>query len=386
MARPPARSPGPVDPLRSVPADALLAAATRAGAWAGVTRLADLTRLDRLGLPVWQAVRPLSRALSVHQGRGATDADARLGALLEAVESHAAETFDGDGPTCAFHALSAGERARTLSDFARPPAAPDPGRPRRWVEAHLLASDRALFVPFDSVSLDFTRGLPTDLDRASNGVATGLSRAEAVATALHELIERDAVTELRAAGLLACTAATLRLDTVPFDWFAEWRDRLARAGVAMRICLAPSLTGTPVFTCALDDPGKEGAPYRAIMGQGAHPSPGVALFKALSEAIQARATFIAGARDDLPAAEYRRRDAAVVVAMGLPLPAAMKGVEWGAVAPGPAGAGPVADALIRAGYPEIAAVDLAEVEGFTVVRAFALGLGSLVRRRRPAAP
>ena len=28
---------------------------------AGVTRLADLTGLDRLGVPVWQAVRPWSR-------------------------------------------------------------------------------------------------------------------------------------------------------------------------------------------------------------------------------------------------------------------------------------------------------------------------------------
>ena len=85
---------GPVDPARSVAATQILPIALRAAEKAGVTRLADVTRLDRLGLPVWQAVRPMSRAVSVHQGKGATDADAKVGALLEGVESHAAETFE----------------------------------------------------------------------------------------------------------------------------------------------------------------------------------------------------------------------------------------------------------------------------------------------------
>ncbi|MEV6575650.1 hypothetical protein [Streptomyces sp. NPDC051577] len=38
----------------------------------GVTRVADLTGLDCIGLPVWTAIRPASLTLSTSQGKGAT--------------------------------------------------------------------------------------------------------------------------------------------------------------------------------------------------------------------------------------------------------------------------------------------------------------------------
>src|SRR5688500_7273953 len=109
---------GPSDPTRAARAGQLLPIARAAAEQAGVTRLADVTRLDRIGLPVWQAVRPMSRALSVHQGKGATDADAQVGALLEAVESHAAETFETPAMVCPFNAIPEERRAPMLEDFA----------------------------------------------------------------------------------------------------------------------------------------------------------------------------------------------------------------------------------------------------------------------------
>ena len=44
----------------------------------GVTRLADVTDLDRLGVPVFQAVRPWGLSLSVHQGKGLTSESAQM--------------------------------------------------------------------------------------------------------------------------------------------------------------------------------------------------------------------------------------------------------------------------------------------------------------------
>lgn len=38
----------------------------------GVSRVADVTGLDRIGIPVAIAVRPLARSLSVSQGKGCT--------------------------------------------------------------------------------------------------------------------------------------------------------------------------------------------------------------------------------------------------------------------------------------------------------------------------
>src|SRR5207249_2958495 len=60
----------------------------------GITRLADVTGLDRIGLPVFQAIRPLSRSVSVAQGKGLTADAARASALMEAVETWHAERID----------------------------------------------------------------------------------------------------------------------------------------------------------------------------------------------------------------------------------------------------------------------------------------------------
>ena len=326
----------------------------------------------------------MSRALSVHQGKGATHADAQLGAMLEAVESDAAERFDAEGPVCSFAELPERERAPCVADFAadraRPPAADSP---LRWVEAEDLLAGGSLHLPFDLVSLDFTRAIPSALDRASNGVATGASRDEAIATALCELIERDSVTEWRAEGLLERMTSTIDPDSVPFGWFRRLEERIAQAGASLRCYRVPSPTGAPVFAAEINDLGKDGRPYRAIHGGGCHPIPEIALFKALAEAVQGRATYVAGARDDMLPSHYRfLADSGVTIAFGLPLPPGMDGVDFATVAPGPAGAEGLAEALARAGYGRIAVIDLARPHGFAVVRAFVCGLASLTRRRR----
>ncbi len=374
--------PAPRDPLRARQAEALLPRALAAGAAAGVTRLADVTRLDRIGLPVWQAVRPMSRALSVHQGKGGCDSEAKLGALLEAVESHCAEGYDGPGPTCRFDQLAEGERPPSLADFAAHRSKPPPAGARyRWAEASDFLGGGRLHLPFEVASLDFTRSVPSRFDRASNGVATGSRADEALSAALHELVERDAVNEWQALGLVERTASQVRPRSVPFDWFHYWIERLAAAGVAARFYHVPSLTGSPLFLCELRDEGKDCAPYRCMSGRGCHPEPEIALFKALAEAIQGRATYIAGAREDIMPF-YRASGREIPVPFGLPLGAGLRGEDFGAVAPGPGTPAALAEALARAGFPSIAVLPLAVVEGFHVVRAFVYGLGSMTRRRR----
>lgn len=377
---------GPSDPTRSADTGVLLRRARAAAAEAGVTRLADITRLDRLGLPVWQAIRPMSRALSVHQGKGATDDSARIGALLEAVESDAAERFDAEGPVCRFDQLPPEERAPCLDDLARHrDRPPTPDQAHRWVAGQRLGAGGTIHLPFDLVSLDLTRAVPSAFDRSSNGVATGSTHNEAITAALHEFIERDAVTEWQADGLLAAMTAVLDLDSVPFAWLAVWRERIARAGAWLQVYRVPTLTGTPLFACEINDSGKDNVVYRAVQGRGCHALPEIALFKALAEALQARLTLIAGSRDDQLPSAYRRETPGAVLAFAPPLPADAPAVHWNEIAPGPDGPVPIAAALAEAGYPDIAWLELAAPQGLSVVRVFACGLGSMRRRRRPPA-
>ncbi|WP_114952605.1 YcaO-like family protein [Sphingosinicella terrae] len=379
-----ARPLGPADPLRVASARDLLPSAGRAGGWAGVSRLAELTRLDRLGLPVWQAVRPMGRALSVHQGKGATDDDARLGALLEAVESHAAESYQAEGPICRLHELPARERAADIGDFAADRNRPPPAdQPHRWVAARDLRSGGTLHLPFDLVSLDLTRAVPSPFDRASNGIGAGGSVEEAATVALQELIERDAVTEWQAQGLVPRMRSTIDPETITYGWFGAWRQRLSDAAVAARFYRVPSLTGAPVVVCELGDLGKSAAALRTANGRACHPDPEIALFKALAEAMQGRATYIAGSRDDLLPSDYQvPAGEGIRVAFGLPPPPGMALVDWAETRPGPRGLEGIVGALTAAGCDRIALVELARPEGLAVVRAFVCGLASIRRRRR----
>src|SRR3989338_8482029 len=53
----------------------------------GVTRVADVTGMDKVGIPVITCIRPYSKNISVSQGKGLTFELAQISAMMEAVES-----------------------------------------------------------------------------------------------------------------------------------------------------------------------------------------------------------------------------------------------------------------------------------------------------------
>ena len=57
----------------------------------GITRLGNVTGLDRIGIPVTVSVRPNSRSVSVSQGKGLGLSQALASALMEAIELFHAE-------------------------------------------------------------------------------------------------------------------------------------------------------------------------------------------------------------------------------------------------------------------------------------------------------
>src|SRR5688500_3384005 len=71
---------------RAQPPAATLELAGVAAAKVGVTRVADITRLDTIGIPTYQAIRPTSRTLAVSQGKGVVPELAKLSAMMEAIE------------------------------------------------------------------------------------------------------------------------------------------------------------------------------------------------------------------------------------------------------------------------------------------------------------
>ena len=57
----------------------------------GITRVADVTYLDCVGVPVVMVSRPNARSVSVSQGKGSTVAAAKVSGLMESIEGFHAE-------------------------------------------------------------------------------------------------------------------------------------------------------------------------------------------------------------------------------------------------------------------------------------------------------
>src|SRR5262245_13446443 len=65
----------------------------------GITRLADITGLDRVGIPTYSAVRPTHRrsSVTVTCGKGMRPIDAKVGAVMESLEYNVGEPDDTRG-------------------------------------------------------------------------------------------------------------------------------------------------------------------------------------------------------------------------------------------------------------------------------------------------
>jgi len=267
----------------------------------GITRLADITGLDGLGVPVAQAVRPAAVTVAVSQGKGATRDAALVSAAMEAIELHHAEdAVPAPARTCPAAVLELGYE---LGSLEMGPGSLVTGHTvLDWIEARGAVTGNRFLVPRDLVWLgqrtcgDWRIAM---ISGTSNGLAAGNTRAEAVAHACYELAERDA-----GAALAATPAAERRfldLGTVPGGWCAELVARIEAAGAWLEVAAAPGRFSLPGFAAYLWS--EESAAMLAV-GAGTHADPAIALSRAITEAAQSRLTVIAGARDDISGRLY----------------------------------------------------------------------------------
>lgn len=363
---------------RDRPDPFFLTAVRHAARRCGVTRLADVTGLDRIGLPVWQAVRPASRALSVHQGKALSVAAAQLGALCEAIESHCAEQVEADGPICAVSALPTTQRPADPTDFLMNRSRhPDWDEPVPWSTAVDLITDCQLFLPHAFVSLDLRFGVPSRWERSSNGLGAGPDEAHALATALFELIERDALARWNAAGQVARLASRIEPETIPFDWFQTWRARIADLGGEVDVFAIKTVTGAPAFRCTIGGDAAFGIARRLAVGCACHADGALALVKAFAEAVQTRLTLIAGVRDDLLFRHYLAANDPGAPGGWPP------GQTWRDTNDLADPIGETVDRLAERGYRQIAVKRLdRNLDGVVVIKAFVPGLGLEGRSRR----
>lgn len=272
----------------------------------GITRLANVTGLDRIGLPVALATRPNSRSVAVSQGKGTSLAAAKVSALMEGIELWHAENL-----VRPLIFASRGELERHYS-AVNVERLPRPARSRysddlrlHWIEGTDLVSRRQMHVPYQMVHANYTHPLEPGhgcFATSTNGLASGNNTLEAVCHAICEVIERDAVTLWHHLPALRRASTMLDPATIDCPVCNGILNAIREAELEVALWDVTSDLGIATIHCLITD----AADPQGHMGLGSatHTDRKVALAKALLEAVQTRMNYITGARDDLGFEEF----------------------------------------------------------------------------------
>lgn len=278
----------------------------------GITRLSNITGLDVVGVPVWVAIRPNSRSLATSQGKGLTHVAAKASALMESVESWHAENIEA--PVRVDSPWSLGKKVpilqyQRLCHYEESPPRAD--QPIAWVEGYDLLQESPCWVPMECVSTNYVGSTryrsATTFMQSSNGLAGGNEVLEAITHALTELVERDSIHHADDAMRKFDPTRRVRIETIDDLGCRSVIEQLQRSGVAVAAFDLSSDLGIPVYGCSIvdEDDAVRWRPLPPFNGYGCHLSPGIAMLRALTEAVQSRLTYISGTRDDISPAQYR---------------------------------------------------------------------------------
>jgi ribosomal protein S12 methylthiotransferase accessory factor len=251
----------------------------------GITRLADVTGLDYLGIPMAAAIRPLGEPTRL-VAAGPTLASAATSAAL-AVASlwHASSSVSGPVARGACADFMTGYQVGDLG--LSPDCLVTRSTELDWVEARSLVDGRVTVVPRDLVCLGRASRRPwrpAYLTATTVGLGAGATRDEATLNALCNWAAHDAAAMLAHGGI----TAVLDPRTIPDAWCARTVQQVADSGGQAVIAALPSRTGMPCWITTF-----RGGDV-ATVGIAARPDPVAALVATLCDAAAARLAALAG--------------------------------------------------------------------------------------------
>ncbi|HWR25792.1 MAG TPA: YcaO-related McrA-glycine thioamidation protein [Methanosarcina sp.] len=272
----------------------------------GVTRIADITNLDRLSIPIFSAIRPSAArgAISIYSGKGSTEQRARISAVMESFERCLAErpglnaNIAGgiSAPALVESYNNAAESHNVLDPKALLLSQPyAPQALLEWVGAYDLMNKEEIFVSANAVYHPYDA--PGQCQKLflsnTNGLASGNVIEEAILHGLLEVIERDAISTAQFSRNLGKEILLTEEDGYLYELTRKFKD----AGMELKVWLVPTDTGIPTVIAVTDDL-KLKDPALLVMGAGSHLKPEIAVARAITEAAQSRVIQIQGARED----------------------------------------------------------------------------------------
>ena len=287
---------------RASPLDETLARIEPKVPAAGITRVADITNLDRIGIPVFSCIRPTAEdgAITVYNGKGATVEESRISAIMEGIERYSAEAHDRDIRVALYQELEGREPVINPVDLILPEGAVT-DRFMSWYQGYDIVNNETLWVPAFAVFHPVPPRHRGVFRTNTNGLASGNTIEEAIFHALSEVIERDAwslVESTRNTG-----PAVVGIDDPVIQ---DMQKKFADAQVEVTIRDITSDIGIPTIAAVADDVLLKD-PSLLTIGIGTHTSARIAVLRALTEVAQSRLTQIHGAREDTTIADLRKK-------------------------------------------------------------------------------
>jgi ribosomal protein S12 methylthiotransferase accessory factor len=268
----------------------------------GITRVAELTGLDVIGMPVFMAVRPLATTIGVSQGKGATPLLARLSAVMEAIEMSVCERYFTTPDAFVAEAVDLDLPYTTTEITPTQRSVVSDRFPQRWVPAVALNDGAPTFVPLRAVAMDGvadgTWRPPTQFC-SGNGLASGNNLAEATIHALLEVIERFSTAGMAETPIRQRKVLDPR--TLPGCWSRDLVEHLLDTDFWLELVECSAVPGVTTFAAFLWHPDMPSL----YAGSGSHFLPEIAVQRALTEAVQSRMTVISGTREDMGSVSYR---------------------------------------------------------------------------------
>lgn len=277
---------------------------------AGITRIADITDLDRIGIPIYTAIRPTAEdgAISIYGGKGISKDHAKASAMMEGFERYSAEKQGNDETVIA--------NLEEISDFGNYIDPVSLNLPKdfkkdnlgsmqiEWSVSKDLISGEEYYVPTNAIYHPYTHDsqIQSLFKSNTNGLASGNILEEAILHGMLEVIERDAWSIFE---LTHKNYAQIDLDSIESETVNCIIDRFESEGIKIKLMDFTADVKIPTIAASADDTVTKDAGLLTL-GMGTHLDPEVSILRALTEVAQSRATQINGAREDTVRADFAR--------------------------------------------------------------------------------
>ena len=277
---------------------------------AGITRITEITHLDRIGLPVFSAIRPTSQdgAISIYGGKGISSEHAKASAMMEGFERYSAEKQDENLVTGTVSEISSKGNTIDVESLNLPKDFKKENIELfnlEWNICHDLISGDDYYVPSNAIYHPYVledNSCQSLFKSNTNGLASGNSLEEAILHGMFEVIERDAWSIFE---LTHKNYKQIDLDSIESETVNDALSKFSENDIKIKLMDFTADVNIPTIAASADDTLLKDAGLLTL-GIGTHLDPEVAVLRALTEVAQSRATQIHGAREDTVRADFAR--------------------------------------------------------------------------------